>query len=75
LRRAVKGLPHLIESHAHLGIVEAAAGNTQLARWHLTEAADIAARLTKEAQELSIEQRHALKLAQDALKGLGQTDQ
>lgn len=71
LRRAVKGLPGSIEAHAHLGVVEAGAGNTELARWHLTAATSIAARLKTEGPELTAEQLQALKIAEKGLSDLG----
>lgn len=41
LRRAVKGLPESPDVHYHLGLAEVAAGNKDLARWHLQEVATI----------------------------------
>ena len=71
LRQAVKGMPDSIEVHSHLGVVEAAAGNQELARWHLAAAVADAGRLKSEGQELNLEQLQALKLAEKGLSDLG----
>jgi len=73
LRQAVKGMPDSIEVHAHLGVVEAAAGNRQLASWHLASAVRNAERLKARGQELGLEQLQGLKIAQKALSDLGQS--
>ena len=70
LRKAVTGLPNSIEAHAHLGLVEAATGGDQLARWHLAAAVGIAERLKNSGEEINLEQETALKLARQTLSNL-----
>jgi tetratricopeptide (TPR) repeat protein len=71
LRQAVKGMSDSIEVHAHLGVVEAATGNRQLASWHLASAVSNAERLKAKGTELGLEQLQGLKIAQKALSDLG----
>ncbi len=67
LRQAVKGMPESVEIHAHLGVVEAAAGNRDLASWHLAAAVKNAGRLKARGEALSPEQLDGLKLAEKTL--------
>jgi len=67
LRRAVKGLPDSPEVHCHLGLAEAAAGNEQLARWHLAAATRLGKKLEAEGKPISKPAAEAIRLAQEAL--------
>jgi tetratricopeptide (TPR) repeat protein len=72
LRRAVKGLPDSPEVHYHLGVVEAAAGRTELASWHLAAAVNIGDRLKAEKRGMAPACQQAVRSAQEALAKLVQ---
>jgi len=71
LRRAVKGLPNSPEVHYHLGMAEARAGNTSLARWHLGAAVSLGEILRSQDREVSEATREAIRLADEALAKIG----
>jgi tetratricopeptide (TPR) repeat protein len=72
LHRAVKGMPDSPEAHYHLGEVEAVAGHTELARWHLAAAANIGDRFALENRNLPPASQKAVRLAREGLVKLAQ---
>lgn len=70
LRSAVKGLPDSAEVHYHLGEVEAALGNEQLAQWHLAAAVRAGEKLRSESKTLSPAVGEATRRAREALAAL-----
>jgi tetratricopeptide (TPR) repeat protein len=73
LRRAVKGLPDSPDIHCHLGLVEAAAGDRQLAAWHLDAAVHLGDRLKSTGQAVPETTAEAIRLAREALAKLKQS--
>jgi len=67
LRRAIKGLPDSLEVHYHLGAVEAAQGNSKLARWHLEAAIQLGQTRKNEGKTLTPAEVKALERAGEAL--------
>jgi len=70
LRKAVKALPEVAEVHYHLGLAEAAAKRTQMARWHLSAAVSIGQRQKDRKQYMGPGTVEAVTQAQAALKKL-----
>jgi len=73
LRLAIKGLPDSPDVHYHLGLAEAAAGHTDLARWHLEAAIALAPPVQPQTQPASGPAAAApsvAKLAREALEKL-----
>jgi len=67
LRRAARGLPGSPDVHYHLGVVEAAAGDEQLAQWHLAAAVDLGEKLQAGGQTLPKTTAEVIRLAKQAL--------
>ena len=67
LRRAIKGLPDSLDVHYHLGAVEAAQGNSNLARWHLEAAIQLGQTRQNEGETLTPAEVKAIKRAGEAL--------
>ncbi|MBW1812067.1 MAG: tetratricopeptide repeat protein [Deltaproteobacteria bacterium] len=67
LRRVIKGVPNSLEFHYHLGAVEAAQGNSNLARWHLEAAIQLGQTRQNEGKTLTPAEVKALKRAGEAL--------
>jgi len=67
LRRAIKGLPDSLEVHYHLGAVEAAQGNSKLARWHLEAAIQIGQTRQNKGETLTPAEVKAIKRAGETL--------
>lgn len=70
LRRVVKELPDSLEVHYHLGAVESARKNTQLARWHLDAAIQIGRIRQAENKELTPAEAKAVERAQDIITNI-----
>ena len=54
LRRAIKRLPNVPDVHCHLGLAELAAGNSELARWHLEAAVTLGEIRLKEKDDPAV---------------------
>jgi len=67
LRRAIKGLPDSPEAHCHLGVVETAAGDPTLGRWHLEAAIDMGDELKASGRPIPKMTAEAVELARQAL--------
>ena len=72
LRRAVKGLPGVPDVHCHLGLAELAAGNSQLARWHLEAAVTLGEIRLKEKDDPAV--ARAVNQARQALAKMEQPE-
>jgi len=70
LRLAVRGLPDSPEVHYHLGLAEADAGNTELARWHLSAAVGLGEKIKALGRPLSADAANSIRLARVNLEKL-----
>ncbi|MBE3068689.1 MAG: tetratricopeptide repeat protein, partial [Planctomycetes bacterium] len=70
LGRAIKGLPDSPEAHYHLACAQAAAGRTDLARWHYAAAVALAEKLKAAGGESAVSAQEAGRLAKEALARL-----
>ena len=66
----MKKLPDSPEVHYHLGVVEAEAGDRQLAEWHLAAAVQSAQAIRAQGREPSLAEAKAARLAKAALASL-----
>jgi len=72
LHWAVKRLPDSPEVHYHLGMTEIALNHNELARWHLTAAADIGQKQLAEETDMSPTVAKLIRLAQETLQKIEQ---
>ena len=70
LRRAVRGSPTSVENHYHLGVVEAALGHWDLARWHLQAAVDLVGKYEAQNKPVPPSTAEAARAAARALTKL-----
>jgi len=67
LRRAVRASPRSVESHYHLGVVEAALGHWDQARWHLQATMDLANKAKAEGKPVLPSTAEVVKRAAEVL--------
>jgi len=67
LAQAVRKAPSSPAVHYHVGVAEAAAGNRQLAMWHLANASKLAEQLTAAGRDVGADGRQAAALAGEML--------
>ena len=68
IRRAVKAVPDSIENHYHLGVVENATGQMDLAEWHFEAAVVLGERAKAEKTSLPSSAHKAAELAAEELE-------
>ena len=70
LRGAIKGLPDSPEAHCHLGVVESAAGDPGIGRWHLEAAVELGNDLKAAGKPISRMTAEAIELARQGLSAV-----
>ncbi|MDY7009926.1 MAG: tetratricopeptide repeat protein [Planctomycetota bacterium] len=74
VRQAVKGLPRSPEVHYHMGVIETAAGNRDMGKWHLSAAVSSGDAIRANGKELTLAEARAVSLAKDALAGMNRNE-